>query len=101
VALTPVSVTHGDLKINVTAERSASQPLVLGGRADGVRSLEIANSRLEVTESEQTRHLPPGSTMVSDLVQALVRLKVTTRDIIAVLQSVKAAGALHADIVVQ
>jgi flagellar basal body P-ring protein FlgI len=30
-----------------------------------------------------------------------VRLKVSTRDVIAVLQSVKAAGALHADIVVQ
>jgi flagellar P-ring protein precursor FlgI len=61
----------------------------------------VANSRLEVSESEQTRFLPPGASTVADLVQALVRLKVSTRDVIAVLQSVKAAGALHADLVVQ
>ena len=101
VLITPVTITHGDLKISVTTERTASQPLVLGEAGNDVRSLVVANSRLEVSESEQTRFLPPGASTVADLVQALVRLKVSTRDVIAVLQSVKAAGALHADLVVQ
>ena len=101
VLITPVTITHGDLKISVTTERSASQPLVLGEAGNDVRSLVVANSRLEVSESEQTRFLPPGASTVADLVQALVRLKVSTRDVITVLQSVKAAGALHADLVVQ
>jgi flagellar P-ring protein precursor FlgI len=101
VRVTPVTITHGDLKVSVTAERSASQPLVIGDGGDGVRSLVLENSRLDVTESEQPRFLPPAASTVADLVQALVRLKVSTRDIIAVLQSVKAAGALHADLVVQ
>ena len=101
VRITPVTITHGDLKISVTTERTASQPLVLGEAGNDVRSLVVANSRLEVSESEQTRFLPPGASTVADLVQALVRLKVSTRDVIAVLQSVKAAGALHADLVVQ
>lgn len=101
VRITPVTITHGDLKISVTTERTASQPLVLGEASNDVRSLVVANSRLEVSEPEQTRFVPPGASTVADLVQALVRLKVSTRDVIAVLQSVKAAGALHADLVVQ
>jgi flagellar P-ring protein precursor FlgI len=38
---------------------------------------------------------------VADLVQALSRLKVSTRDVISILQAVKAAGALHAELVLQ
>lgn len=101
VRVAPVTITHGDLKVSVTAERTASQPVLIGEAGDGVRSLVVENSRLDVTESEAPRFVAAGPSTVADLVQSLVRLKVSTRDIISVLQSVKAAGALHADIVVQ
>jgi flagellar P-ring protein precursor FlgI len=101
IRVAPVTIAHGDLKVSVATQRTASQPLVIGEGGDGVRSLVLENSRLEVAESEPARYVAPGSTTVAELVQALVRLKVSTRDVIAVLQSVKAAGALHADIVVQ
>jgi flagellar P-ring protein precursor FlgI len=101
VRVAPVTITHGDLKVSVTAERTASQPVLIGDAGDGVRSLVLENSRLDVAESEAPRFLAAGPSTVADLVQSLVRLKVSTRDIISVLQSVKAAGALHADIVVQ
>jgi flagellar P-ring protein precursor FlgI len=42
-----------------------------------------------------------GSNTVSDLVQSLARLKTSTRDVISILRAVKAAGALHGELVVQ
>ena len=42
-----------------------------------------------------------GAGTVSDLVQSLARMKTSTRDIISILRAVKAAGALHAELVVQ
>jgi len=38
---------------------------------------------------------------VGDLVSALNRVKTSTRDVISILQGIKAAGALHAELVIQ
>ncbi len=43
----------------------------------------------------------PTTSSVADLVIALNKIKVSTRDIIVILQGIKAAGALHADLVLQ
>jgi flagellar P-ring protein precursor FlgI len=64
-----------------------------------VQTLAISNSRIEVSETNQL--VTQSGTSVGDLVQALNKVKVSTRDIIAILQSVKAAGALHADLIIQ
>ena len=48
-------------------------------------------------QNARLMQLDPGSTL-EDLVRALNELKVTPRDIIAILQSLKQAGALHADL---
>ncbi|RYF15905.1 MAG: flagellar biosynthesis protein FlgI, partial [Comamonadaceae bacterium] len=37
----------------------------------------------------------------ADLVQSLARMKTSTRDIISILRAIKAAGALHGELVVQ
>jgi flagellar P-ring protein precursor FlgI len=42
-----------------------------------------------------------SGTSVADLVQQLVKMRTNTRDIISILRAVKAAGALHAELVVQ
>jgi flagellar P-ring protein precursor FlgI len=41
------------------------------------------------------------NTTVADLVQGLSRVHVNTRRTIAILQAIKAAGALHADLIVE
>jgi flagellar P-ring protein precursor FlgI len=41
-----------------------------------------------------------GST-VADLVQALTKIRTSTRDIISILRAIKTAGALHADLIIQ
>lgn len=101
VQISSVVITQGDIKVSVTVDRQASQPYIYGGFAPDARGLIVTNSRLDVTEGEgdATVHLP--NTTVADLVQALSGAKVGTRNTIAILQAIKAAGALHADIIVQ
>ena len=67
----------------------------------GVRTAIVTNTRMEATEQNGPGFVPPGSNTVADLVQTLVKLHTNTRDIISILRAIKAAGALHAELVVQ
>lgn len=107
VRISSVVVAQGDVRVSVAVDNQASQPGygTYGGYPpvvdmDGVRSLVITNTKLEVEQSRDAVVKFPDTT-VADLVQGLSRAHVDTRGVIAVLQAIKAAGALHADIVVQ
>jgi len=101
VRLSKVSISHGDLKVSIVTDNTVSQPIVIGRAGAGVRTELVANSRVEVQESERGEFVAPRYGTVSDLVQALARVKTSTRDVISILQAIKAAGALHADLVIQ
>ena len=100
VRISPVAISHGDLKISVEAETSVSQPSFVGRAGPGVRTAVVTNSDLQVQESPGVGFLA-GAGTVSDLVQSLARMKTSTRDIISILRAIKAAGALHGELVVQ
>jgi flagellar P-ring protein precursor FlgI len=100
VRISKVAISHGDLKISVTNFNAASQPNFVSQTGPGVRTAIVTNTRIEVDEMGPT-FLAPTSSTVADLVQSLARLKTSTRDIISILRAVKAAGALHAELVVQ
>lgn len=100
VQISSVVISQGDIRVAVTSENSASQPQFYSGFGDGVQSLVVTNTRLDVTTSRDAVVRMPN-TSVGDLVQALSQARVDTRGIIAVLQAVRAAGALHAEIIVQ
>ncbi|MDR6411307.1 flagellar basal body P-ring protein FlgI [Paraburkholderia terricola] len=99
--ISPITISHGDIRVSVATEYSASQPGLIGIAGPGVRSLVVGNSELDVEEAGQTvaASFPHGS--VGELVAALSKSRVSTRDVIAILEAIKAAGALHADIIVQ
>jgi flagellar P-ring protein precursor FlgI len=101
VRISSVAVSHGDLKVTVESETSVSQPGGFYSINPGARTAVVTNSRLAVSEGAGSTYLAPGATTVADLVQSLARLKVSTRDVIAILQAIKAAGALHAELVIQ
>lgn len=101
VKIAKVVVSHGDLKVSIATENSVSQPLMVRQVGNGVQSLPFSNSRIDVEEKGETGFVGANNTTVADLVQALARLKTNTRDIISVLRAVKAAGALHAELLVQ
>jgi len=100
VQISSVVISQGDIRISVDIDNQASQPYGFAGYAPGVGSLIVTNTRLDVNEGRDAVVRFPNTT-VADLVEGLARVKVDTRGIISILQSMKAAGALHADIVVQ
>lgn len=101
VRISRVSISHGDLKVSIVTDHMVSQPLVIGRGSPGVRTEVVSNSRVGVQEAAQSQFVAANHNTVSDLVQALARLKTSTRDIISILHAVKAAGALHADLIIQ
>ncbi|MFC5475494.1 flagellar basal body P-ring protein FlgI [Paraherbaspirillum soli] len=101
VQISAISISQGDIRISVATEYSASQPGLIGYAGPEVRSLVISNSKLDVEESLPSVVKTFPNTTVSDLVQSLAKLHVSTRDTIAILQAIKAAGALYADLIIQ
>lgn len=100
VRISRVAISHGDLKIFIATQNSVSQPAYLGYAGPGVSTAVVRNTTVDVEEPTGVGFLA-GAGTVSDLVQSLARMKTSTRDIISILRAVKAAGALHAELVVQ
>lgn len=100
VRISRVAISHGDLKISIASQNSVSQPSFIGRAGPGVSTAIVTNTQVDVEEPAGVGFLA-GAGTVSDLVQSLARMKTSTRDIISILRAVKAAGALHAELVVQ
>jgi flagellar P-ring protein FlgI len=100
VQISEVVIAQGDIKVSVQTENQASQPNVAGEYVRDARGLIISNTRLDVNENRDAILRFPGRS-VADLVQGLSRARVSTRNMIAILQAMKTAGALHAEIIVQ
>lgn len=105
VRISNVTISHGDIKISVTTQNTASQPFNTLLPGPGVRTVIVNNTRIDVNEADTSSTegtgFVKGNNTVSDLVQSLARLKTSTRDIISILRAVKSAGALHAELLVQ
>lgn len=101
VRISKVTVAQGDLKVSITTDYFASQPLVIGRAGPNVRTEVLPSTRIQVDEENGSVVELPDRTSVGNLVRALNRLKASTRDIIAVLQGIKTAGALHAELIIQ
>jgi flagellar P-ring protein precursor FlgI len=102
VYLSAVTVTHGDLRVSIKERFAVSQPegLILDD-VNSVRTVVVPEATVRVSEdSAQAVSLANGAT-IADLVEALRAIKVTSRDVIAILQGIKRAGALHAELVIQ
>jgi flagellar P-ring protein precursor FlgI len=101
VMISSVVVSQGDIRVTVTAETTGSQPSFIDGFAGGIRSLVITNTDLDVARGGNDVMSRFPNTSVADLVQGLHHAHVDTRRIISILQAVRTAGALHAEIIVQ
>lgn len=94
VVLQPVSILHGGLAVNVVSEFQISQPNpYAGGETKVVRQTSIDAQDKPVSRIE----LKEGAT-VDDLVRSLQIIGASARDVISILQAMKSAGALEAEI---
>ncbi len=94
VRLNTVAVSHGNLTISINSTVEVEEPDFLG---DGGGQTE----ETEITVEEETAKLmivPEGGVSISDLVKGLNAIGVTPRDLISILQAIKAAGALHGEL---
>ena len=95
VQISRVAVAQGNLTVRVTETPQVSQPNPL---ADG-RTVEVPRTEIAIDDQAGNRMvaLEPGVTL-KDLVDGLNALGVGPRDLIGILQAIKAAGALQAEI---
>jgi flagellar P-ring protein precursor FlgI len=94
VRLQPVSILHGGLSVNVMTETRVSQPNIgSAGTTQVVKQTTVQAQDKPVNRIE----LKEGAT-VEDLVQELQRTGAGARDVISILQAMKEAGALEADL---
>ena len=100
VRLSKVAIAHGDLKVSIITDYAVSQPYAVGRVGEDIRTAVVPRSRIDVNE-DNNRVISQSGTTVADLVQALNKIKTSTRDIISILQSIKAAGALHAELIIR
>lgn len=101
VRISPVTITHGDLNVTISTEFIVSQPSFVFRTGPGVRSVVVPDTEIEVEEEELVGVNLPNSSTVAELVTALNQVKATSRDMITILQSIRTAGALHAELIVQ
>src|SRR5580692_3234011 len=94
VVLQPVSILHGGLVVNVVSEFQVSQP---NGRSGGTTQV-VQQTRVDALDKPVNRiELKQGAT-VDDLVRSLQTIGASARDVISILQAMKSAGALEAEI---
>ncbi|MBP7146472.1 MAG: flagellar basal body P-ring protein FlgI [Acidobacteria bacterium] len=92
-----VSITHGNLIISVSRTWEVSQPQPFSEKG---RTAVVPRTDVAAEESDgKSLQLAEGSS-VEDLVNALNKLGVSPRDLIAIFQAIRAAGALQAELVV-
>jgi flagellar P-ring protein precursor FlgI len=94
VRIAPVAVLHGGLTVQIVTDYIVSQP----GPLSGGQTAVVPQTDVQVSEEQARKSMIPAGATVEELVQALTRIGSTPRDIIAIMQSIAAAGALEAEL---
>ncbi len=101
VRIARAAISYGDLRISIVSDNAVSQPGLLSNPGSSIRTQGVANSRIDLQEQDGATLVTQAGGTIADLVQALGRLRTSARDVVSVLKALKAAGALHAELVVQ
>jgi flagellar P-ring protein precursor FlgI len=95
VAIDTCAVAHGNYNVNIAVTKQVSQPNPF---VPGASAMEYEDSNIKIEGAgNQLVNLPQGAN-VQDLVNALNVLGASPKDIISIIQAIKAASALHAEI---
>ena len=95
VRIAPVAIAHGSLQIQVKTDLGVSQPAPFSNG----ETVVVPDSTINVEQGKEQRlALLRGAVSLGQLVGGLNALGVTPQDLIAVLQAIKSAGALDAEL---
>jgi flagellar P-ring protein FlgI len=95
VRISTIAIAHGNLSIVIKESPQVSQPLPF---SEGGETVITPDTDVSVTEGENQLVVMPSGTSIGEVVNALNALGVTPRDLIAIFQAIKAAGALQAEL---
>ncbi len=95
VTLSDCAVAHGALSVTINSTPVISQPSAL---SQGGQTVVAEKVDIRVTNQPGMLIQLPASTKLSDVVKALNSLGATPQDLLAILQAMKAAGALKAEL---
>ena len=96
VRVTAAAVTHGTISVSITADNTVSQPNALaGGQTVGVQ-----NAAVDVQENGKPMFLFDPGVELRQIVDAVNQVGASPSALVAILQALRSAGALRADLVV-
>jgi flagellar P-ring protein precursor FlgI len=95
VKLRPAAVTHGGLRIAINTQFAVSQPPAF---ATSGQTVVTPMQQAQATEAQRSAVSMPAASSVDELVKALNAIGASPRDLIAILQALKAVGSLDAEL---
>jgi flagellar P-ring protein precursor FlgI len=97
VRIGKVAVSHGNMKVTVTTTKRVSQPMSLSQGSTEV----VEEAQIEVSEGTGNTFVVEVLSDVQQLVDALNLIGASPRDVISILQEIRAAGALYGELIVR
>jgi len=97
VTISPVAIAHGDITVQIETQPVISQPAPLSPKGETVNEKV---STVSVTEKDARVILLPATTNIQEVAESLNAIGATPRDIIAIFQALKQAGALRAELII-
>jgi flagellar P-ring protein precursor FlgI len=94
VTLAPCAVSHGNLTVSVQAQPQVSQP----GALSGGRTAVTEQATVEIKSDQGKVISMPAAPSLNDVVRALNAVGATPQDLLGILQAMKSAGALRAEL---
>lgn len=101
VQISSVAISHGNLKLKIDARYSVSQPARLFRPSESIRTQVVPEIEMNASEEDSKAVFLTDGTSVMELIEALKAVNLNTRDTITILHSIKQAGALHAELIIQ
>lgn len=96
VKLLPAAVAHGNITVTVTPNNEVSQPNPFSAGA----TVGFANPQISIEKSSASVINMPANSNLNDLVKALNSIGVAPIDLISILQALKKAGSLQAELII-
>ena len=96
VRVGPAAVAHGNVTVTITSDPIVSQP----GPFSGGQTAVVPNANISVNQEKKPMFLFNPGVALDDIVRAVNQVGASPTDLIAILEALKAAGALRAELIV-
>ena len=96
VRVSPAAVSHGSLTVTIAEQPSVSQPAPLSG---GVTTV-VPQSSVKVEQENKRMFLFQPGVSLDEIVRAVNQVGAAPGDLVAILEALRAAGALRAELIV-